>query len=159
MIEPPQITKFAKPNELATGLSKTQFFAKYLIDSKIIGQGSFAVVRRCKRVTDETILAMKIIKKKNIDKEADMELIRREITILVNLDHPNVIRVYDWCETNSRLFIVLDFCGGGNVLDRIIQKGSFSEYETAQLIKELAVTMQYYHSKGVAHRDLMPENT
>ncbi len=76
MIQPPQITKFAKPNELATGMSKTQFFAKYLIDSKIIGQGSFAVVRR--RVTDETILAMKIIKKKNIDKEADMELIRRD---------------------------------------------------------------------------------
>ena len=156
--EQPIMEEEEEEEDIRNGLSKSDFFAKYLIDSKIIGQGSFAVVRRCQRVSDDTVMAMKIIKKKSIEKSEDMELIRREISILMELDHPNIIRVHSWCETSSRLFIVLDYCGGGNVLDRIIQKGSFSEFETAQLIKELAVTIRYYHSKGVVHRDLKPEN-
>ena len=146
------------PFEATGGLSKSEFFERYLVESKIIGQGSFAVVRKCKRTTDDAILAMKIIKKATISKASDMELIRREIAILMALDHPNVITVHDWCETKNRLFIVLDFCGGGNVLDRIMAKGSFSEFETAVLVRDIAAVFEYIHERGVVHRDVKLEN-
>merc|ERR1712176_525165 len=107
---------------------------------------------------DNKVMAMKIIKKNKIEGQHDLDLIRREIEILLGLSHPNIICVHGWCETSSRLFIVLDYCGGGNVLDRIIERGSFTEAETAQLMKELAVTLAYAHSQGVVHRDIKPEN-
>ena len=147
-------TKKRKPLK---SLPKKKFYKKYLIEQKVIGQGSFAKVHKCKRQSDGQILAMKIIAKKGIS-QTDLNSFKREIEYLSILNHDFVIKVYDWCETSNKLFIVIDYCAGGNVLDRIIENGTFSEYQTARLIKDLVITLGHVHANGIVHRDLKPEN-
>ena len=83
---------------------------------------------------------------------------RREISALSLISHDNVIRIYDWCETNRHIFIVLDYCGGGNVFDRVVEQQTFTELQASQLIKQVGNALQYIHSLGIVHRDLKPEN-
>ena len=102
---------------------------------------------------DEEILAMKIVKKKRMNKD-DLRAFRREITILSGVWHDNIINIHDWCETKDQLFIVLDYCGGGNVFDRIAEQRTFTELQASQLIKQVAEALYCLHMQGVVHRDL-----
>ena len=102
---------------------------------------------------DDEILAMKIVKKKRMNKD-DLRAFRREITILSGVWHDNIINIHDWCETKDQLFIVLDYCGGGNVFDRIAEQKTFTELQASQLIKQVAEALYCLHMQGVVHRDL-----
>ena len=135
-------------------VSKTAFLAKYLMEAhKIVGKGSFAKIHRCKQKNSTTILAMKIIKKKKASK-SDIRAMRREINALALIDHKNVVNIHDWCETPSTLYIVLDYCGGGNLLERVSNTGKFTELHTVKVILQVADALQHVHSLGIVHRDL-----
>ena len=96
---------------------------------------------------------MKLVKKKRMSKD-DLRAFRREITILSGVWHDNIINIHDWCETKDQLFIVLDYCGGGNVFDRIAEQKTFTELQASQLIKQVAEALYCLHMQGIVHRDL-----
>lgn len=73
-------------------------------------------------------------------------------------EHPNVVRIKGTYEDSVFVHLVMELCAGGELFDRIIQKGHYSEREAAQLIKTIVSVVEACHSLGVVHRDLKPEN-
>lgn len=133
---------------------------KYHINPKELGHGHYGVVRKCmNRETDEWY-AIKSIRKAKVSK---IEVLKREIEILKEVRHPNIIELVDVFEDAKYLHLVTELCTGGELFDRIIAKtqsaeGHYSEHDAASLIRDILDAIAYCHSKGIVHRDLKPEN-
>ncbi|KAK6125681.1 hypothetical protein DH2020_040573 [Rehmannia glutinosa] len=103
--------------------------------------------------------ACKSIPKKKLICKEDYEDVWREIQIMHHLsEHPNVVRIKGTYEDALFVHIVMELCAGGELFDRIVQKGHYSEKEAAKLIKTIVGVVEACHSLGVMHRDLKPEN-
>jgi calcium-dependent protein kinase len=83
---------------------------------------------------------------------------KRELEILMYVDHPNIIKLYETYEDQLYLHLVMELCTGGDVCERLITKGFFSEEEAANIMKQLLSAVNYLHLNGITHRDLKPEN-
>ena len=73
-------------------------------------------------------------------------------------EHPNVVQIKGTYEDSVFVHLVMELCAGGELFDRILQKGHYSEREAAKLIKTIVGVVESCHSLGVMHRDLKPEN-
>jgi len=83
---------------------------------------------------------------------------RRELDILQSVDHPNIIRLYETYEDEKYLHIVVELCTGGELLDRLLEKGMLSEAETAETLRYILSAVHHLHTLKIVHRDLKPEN-
>merc|ERR1712154_663329 len=128
----------------------------YSIGSKL-GTGGFAVVRKCKRRSDGVVYALKVINKKNLDKD-DLVILESEVNIMRQISHPNIVKLYDIFDSRSKMCLVLDLLEGGELFDRIIEKGHFSEKDAAASFAQMVDALGYLHRKSIVHRDLKPEN-
>jgi calcium-dependent protein kinase len=81
-----------------------------------------------------------------------------EVKILQTLDHPNVIKLYEYFEDETNVYLVTEICEGGELYDRIIQVEYFNEERAAKIFKQICQVLNYCHSMNIAHRDLKPEN-
>ena len=99
--------------------------------------------------------ALKIIKKQKSQDSARMYL---EVEILKKLVHPNIMQIFEFYEDKKNFYIITEFCEGGELFDKIVEKGSFSEAEAAGVMKQLLSAVNYIHSNSIVHRDLKPEN-
>ncbi|CAC9698999.1 calcium-dependent protein kinase 5 [Plasmodium sp. DRC-Itaito] len=127
----------------------------YEIDRYKLGKGSYGnVVKAVSKRTGQQ-RAIKIIEKKKIH---NIERLKREILIMKQMDHPNIIKLYEVYEDNEKLYLVLELCDGGELFDKIVKYGSFSEYEAYKIMKQIFSALYYCHSKNIMHRDLKPEN-
>ena len=131
-----------------TGISK-----EYTL-GKILGNGAFGQVRLGIHKTTKQVRALKILKKAKIN----MDDLLTEISILSKLSHPNIMQVYEIFEDNINLYIVTEYCKGGELFDIISKKGSFSEKEAAEIMQQILSAVCYAHQNGIVHRDLKPEN-
>jgi len=77
---------------------------------------------------------------------------------LQNLDHPNILRLYEVFEDAKNFFIVTELCEGGELFDEILNRGRFEEKDAYPIMKQLLSAIAYCHGKNVCHRDLKPEN-
>jgi len=123
---------------------------------KELGKGAFSVVKLGVNKQTKEEVAIKIIEKKNV--EQDLHRLATEMQVLKSVDHPNIIKLKDIFETDSMLYIVTEVVTGGELFDRIVDKGSYCERDTAVLIRKLVSALEYLHSKNIVHRDLKPEN-
>ncbi|SCM13041.1 calcium-dependent protein kinase 5, putative [Plasmodium chabaudi adami] len=127
----------------------------YELDKYKLGKGSYGnVVKAINKKTGQA-KAIKIIDKKRIN---NIERLKREILIMKQMDHPNIIKLYEVYEDSEKLYLVLELCTGGELFDKIVKHGSFSEYETYKIMKQIFSALTYCHSKNIIHRDLKPEN-
>ena len=101
---------------------------------KILGAGSFSQVRLCVNRESGTQRAVKVIYKENLDGE-EMGMVRNEIEILKQTDHPSIIRLYEWFEDDRRIYLILEICKGGELLTEITNKKMFTEQQTAIIMK------------------------
>lgn len=127
----------------------------YKIGKKPLGTGAYGVVSKCThKITGQERAVKKVAKKKikNMDK------FKQEITILQMLDHPNVLKLYEYFEDDKYVYLVTEICKGGELFDRIIEQEFFSEKVAAKIFKQILQSLNYCHNQGVAHRDLKPEN-
>ncbi|CAD8152911.1 unnamed protein product [Paramecium octaurelia] len=85
-------------------------------------------------------------------------LVLRELDILTQLDHPNIIKVFEEYEDDMYYHFVMEYCSGGELLERIVEKGYIGESESKVIMQQLFSAINYLHSMGIAHRDLKPEN-
>lgn len=74
------------------------------------------------------------------------------------MDHPNIIRLFEVFEDEKDLYLVMELCTGGELFDRIIKSGHFSERYAASIMKQILSAVAYCHANDVMHRDLKPEN-
>jgi calcium/calmodulin-dependent protein kinase I len=128
----------------------------YKLD-KVLGEGSFAVVRKgIKKTTNEEV-AVKIIDKTNLESD-DQYALQSEVDILSQIDHPNIVKLHEIYDEKTRFNMVMELMTGGELFDRIVEKEHYSEKEAADTIRPVVDAMRYCHSMGIAHRDLKPEN-
>jgi calcium/calmodulin-dependent protein kinase I len=100
--------------------------------------------------------AVKIINKSNVG--ADMARLATEMDILKQVDHPNIISLKEIIDTKNCLFIVTELVTGGELFDKIVELGQYSEKDAALLVSKMVSAIAYLHDKGIVHRDLKPEN-
>lgn len=124
---------------------------------KLLGQGAFGEVRMCVSRNSGETRAVKVLKKSQMDAE-EQKMLFNEINILRSLDHPNIVKMYEFFEDDKRFYIVTEICKGGELFDEIISRGKFTERDTAVLMKQLLMCVNYCHKNNVVHRDLKPEN-
>ncbi|KAK1133795.1 hypothetical protein K0M31_011583 [Melipona bicolor] len=126
----------------------------------LIGHGAFAVVFRGRhRKKPNFVVAIKSITKKSLAKSQN--LLGKEIKILkelTELHHENVVALLDCKESNYNVFLVMEYCNGGDLADYLSAKGTLSEDTIRVFLKQLAGAMKALHAKGVVHRDLKPQN-
>lgn len=134
---------------------------KYRVDHNEIGHGHYGVVRKCQNRVTREFFAIKTIRKAKVSR---LETLKREIEILKNMDHPNIIKLSDVYEDEKYLHLVTELCLGGELFDRIIAKsksgeGHFSERDASLIIRNMLGAIEYCHTvHNICHRDLKPEN-
>ena len=151
------MNKLATLDGLGNGISERDFYKKYWIEAGKIGEGAFARVRKITRKSDKAVFALKMIKKKGKSSE-DIAALQREILVLQKCDHENIVRLGDWCDTKKRIYMVVEFCDGGDVFERVVQYKKFSEKSAIHVVKQVASGIGHVHKLGYVHRDLKPDN-
>lgn len=132
---------------------------KDYVFGKTLGAGTFGVVRQARKVSTGENVAVKILLK-NALKGNDVQLqsLYDELKILQRLEHPNIVRFKDWFESKDKFYIVTQLATGGELFDRILSKGKFTEIDAVKIVTQILSAIQYIHSKNIVHRDLKPEN-
>lgn len=121
----------------------------------MLGEGGFATVRLATLRTTGVAYAMKLVDK-SLTSEADA---LHELHILEELGrHRHIVSLVDRFELDKEWAFVLELAGGGEVFERICEKGAYSEADAAVVVRHVALALAYMHSIGVVHRDLKPEN-
>ncbi|CAL0319937.1 unnamed protein product [Lupinus luteus] len=136
----------------------TRISDKYKLGREV-GRGEFGITYLCiDRETKES-LACKSISKRKLLTSVDIEDVRREVAILSTLpEHPNVVKLKATFEDNKNVHIVMELCEGGELFDRIVARGHYTERAAAGVVKSVAEVVRMCHANGVMHRDLKPEN-
>lgn len=137
-------------------LSKNHNIEDYYLFGENIGSGTFSVVRRGKNKKTGEIVAIKIIDKKAVGDKTEM--IQTEIDILRRVRHPYIIGMKEMFETPTTIYLVMEMVTGGELFDKIVERGAYSEKDASKLIREILDAVDYLHQNKVVHRDLKPEN-
>ncbi|XP_073102292.1 CBL-interacting protein kinase 9 isoform X2 [Elaeis guineensis] len=125
---------------------------------KTLGEGSFAKVKFATNVQTGDTVAIKILDKDQVLRHKMVELIKREISAMKLIKHPNVVQIYEVMASKTKIYIVLEFVNGGELFDKIVNHGRLKEDEARRYFQQLINAVDYCHSRGVYHRDLKPEN-
>lgn len=130
--------------------------SKYKIRQKL-GSGSFATVRRVVDKSTGENFALKMIRKKGMNK-VELNNLKHEIEILKQIRHEHCIQMYDLYITSTYTYLITDYCSGGELFDVLTAKQVLTEEETSQIIRQLALALHYLHNLNIVHRDIKPEN-
>eukprot|EP00727_Mastigamoeba_balamuthi_P009612 m51a1_g5273 putative myosin light chain (318) ;mRNA; r:151392-152789 len=130
-----------------------------------IADGSFSQVYRASATAvgaegtpSQETLAIKVIPKSQLYNDTQVQNVKREVEIGLQVSHENVLNILDVFETAEYLFLVTAFMEGGDLYDRVMTRGAFSEADAAFLIRQVCAGAAYLHSLSICHRDIKPEN-
>lgn len=127
----------------------------YKVEKTKIGEGAFGAVRRAISTHTGVERAVKSMPKAQM---MHLDRFRLEIAIMKTMDHPNIIKLFESFEDARYIYLVLELCSGGDLFDRIIDAGHFTESQAATVMQHLFRALFYMHQNHIAHRDLKPEN-
>lgn len=134
-------------------------FKEFYSLGRKLGQGQFGITFLCIEKGTVKEYACKSIAKRKLLTDEDVEDVRREIQIMHHLaGHPNVISIKGAYEDAVAVHVVMELCAGGELFDRIIKRGHYTERKAAELTRTIVGVVEACHSLGVMHRDLKPEN-
>jgi serine/threonine protein kinase len=124
---------------------------------KLLGHGTFAKVYHARNVKTNEGVAIKVIDKEKILKGGLIAHIKREISILRRVRHPNIVQLFEVMATKAKIFFVMEFVRGGELFNKVA-KGRLQEDTARKYFQQLISAVGFCHSRGVFHRDLKPEN-
>ncbi|KAF9264492.1 Pkinase-domain-containing protein [Marasmius fiardii PR-910] len=132
-------------------------FGPYLL-LQTLGEGEFGKVKLGLHCQWGEEVAVKLIRRGNVDTAVRMSKVEREIEVLRTLKHPNIVRLYDVIETDKYIGIVIEYASGGELFDHILAHRYLKERDAAKLFSQLISGVWYIHQKKIVHRDLKLEN-
>ncbi|XP_073142018.1 CBL-interacting serine/threonine-protein kinase 9-like isoform X2 [Henckelia pumila] len=143
----------------ASAMGSRTLVGKYEL-GRTLGEGSFAKVKfaRNTQITGESAVAIKIIDRHRVLRHHMVEQIKREISTMKMITHPNVLNILEVMASRTKIYIVLEYVGGGELFDKIAKYGKLKEGDARRYFQQLINAVDYCHSRGVYHRDLKPEN-
>ena len=150
---PPSLVK---PNTFIRQ-NQHHFQAIYEVEDTI-GSGAFGHVISAVHKSTKERRAVKVLPKKKFSSTKSTDKLLGEVEILKQLDHPNIVRLYEFFQDEKYLYIVMELCNGGELLDEIVNKRGMDEATAASYMRQLLSAVCYCHSKHIVHRDLKPEN-
>lgn len=123
---------------------------------KTIGAGGFAKVKIATHIASGEKVAIKIMEKSLL--KNDLPRVYQEIKALQVLSHPHICQLYQVIESETHVFLVMEYCCGGELFDHIVLKEKLEEAEAKVFFRQIVAAVAYCHRLGFAHRDLKPEN-
>lgn len=124
---------------------------------KLLGQGTFAKVYFARNIKSDASSAIKIVDKETVLKVGMIEQIKREISVMRLVKHPNVVQLYEVMASKAKIYFVMEYVRGGELFNKVA-KGKLKENIARKYFQQLISAVDYCHSRGVYHRDLKPEN-
>ncbi|XP_002738751.1 testis-specific serine/threonine-protein kinase 2-like [Saccoglossus kowalevskii] len=150
-------------------MSVTRPFQKTLTDEEslkkkgyivgpVLGEGSYAKVKSAYSEQKKERVAIKIINRKKAPRDFQKKFLPRELEIVKDISHKNIIQVFDVMDLGDRVYITMEIAGHGDLLDYIKLRGAIKEETANQMFLELCDGIEYCHEKNIVHRDLKCEN-
>ncbi|ONK69040.1 uncharacterized protein A4U43_C05F18660 [Asparagus officinalis] len=136
--------------------SGTLLLGRYEL-GKLLGHGTFAKVYHARNPLTNESFAIKVLDKEKILKSGLVAHIKREISILRRVRHPNIVQLFEVMATKTKIYFVMEFVRGGELF-RKVAKGRLKEDTARKYFQQLISAVQFCHARGVYHRDLKPEN-
>lgn len=130
---------------------------EYKIWMDQLGKGAFGEVRKALHLESGVYRAIKIIYKEQTKLEEQKKILN-EIDILKKLDHPNIVKIYEYFEDGKFIYIVMELVTGGELFEKIQTVHRFSEKKAAEYFRQILSGVNYLHKHNIVHRDLKPEN-
>jgi tRNA A-37 threonylcarbamoyl transferase component Bud32 len=139
------------------GMTKSTTVGQYVV-SKSIGQGTFGKVKLGIHTMTSEKVAIKVLQKSKIKEAADVERVSREIAILKKVNHDQVVRLFEVIDTPQAIYLIMEFCEGGELFDYIVKHTRIKETVAVKFFHQIIDGIDYLHKTHVIHRDLKPEN-
>ncbi|CAI0425354.1 unnamed protein product [Linum tenue] len=150
--------KSKPPITVLTDVAKENIEERYLVDREL-GRGEFGVTYLCIDRESRDLLACKSISKRKLRTAVDVEDVRREVAIMKHLPrNSSIVSLKEACEDDNAVHLVMELCEGGELFDRIVARGHYTERAAAAVTRTIVEVVQLCHKHGVIHRDLKPEN-
>jgi calcium-dependent protein kinase len=150
--------KTPPPVTVLGGGAKDNMEERYLVDREL-GRGEFGVTYLCIDRDTRELLACKSISKRKLRTAVDIDDVRREVAIMRHLPKSSsIVTLREACEDDNAVHLVMELCEGGELFDRIVARGHYTERAAAAVAKTIVEVVQLCHKHGVIHRDLKPEN-
>ncbi|XP_030832817.1 calcium/calmodulin-dependent protein kinase type IV [Strongylocentrotus purpuratus] len=148
----------AKPGALGAGaggmkVSHIAEFESLFTIEKELGKGATSVVHKCFEKGTNRPFAVKKVKK-----TADMKVFTTEVSVLQSINHPHIIKLVNLYEDDFNVYLQLELVTGGELFERIVERGYYSERDAARCVREICQAVSYLHDHDIVHRDLKPEN-
>ncbi|XP_031428105.1 serine/threonine-protein kinase MARK2 isoform X2 [Clupea harengus] len=124
---------------------------------KTIGKGNFAKVKLARHTLTGKEVAVKIIDKTQLN-SSSLQKLFREVRIMKQLNHPNIVKLFEVIETEKTLYLIMEYASGGEVFDFLVAHGRMKEKEARVKFRQIISAVQYCHQKCIVHRDLKAEN-
>ena len=159
--EPEEEEILSIPPEDVTDLNDSEQKEKIICDfviKQVIGEGTFATVRLAVNKQTGEKVAIKIMDKNKIIQKEDKIRIEREIKVLKNLRHPNIVHLYSVVQTDEKIYLIMEYVKGKELFDYIVMKKKLSESESCCFYQQIISGIEYLHKIKNVHRDIKPEN-
>lgn len=137
--------------------NNTPMVNNYKILSKL-GKGSFGSVYKVQNIFTEKIYAMKVIQKYFVTYQDGDQSFLKEIEILMKVEHPNIIKIYEYYIDEINYYLIIEYVSGGELFDFISRDTSFTEHKIKKIMKQIFQALSYLHSNNIVHRDIKCEN-
>ncbi|NXF44598.1 KCC1G kinase, partial [Oceanites oceanicus] len=134
---------------------QTSNIRKTFIFMEALGSGAFSEVFLVKQRSTGKLFALKCIKKSPLTRDSSLE---NEIAVLKKIKHENIVTLEDIYESTTHFYLVMQLVSGGELFDRILERGVYTEKDASVVIHQVLTAVKYLHENGIVHRDLKPEN-
>ena len=150
-------TESLKMKKYLTKADRGTIEDNYKIISKL-GKGSIGSVFKVQNIKTNEIRALKVIKKTSIIYQDDDHKFLKEIEILIKLEHPNIIKIYEYYTDDINFYLITDYISNGELYNYVYKAKSFNERQTQYIMKQVLCAVNYLHLNNIAHRDIKLEN-